>query len=358
MALLIDNEVSAQLLTMRDCLEALEAVFREEGRGEGTGRNKSAIHMPTKDPDRWYRYTSMEGGSRELGVVAVRIKSDVVTWPTMYGMVREQKYTGRPGKFGGLILLFGSETGELLAILNDGWLQHMRVGATYGIGARYQARKGAEVMGLLGSGGMARTYVEAVTQYLPIKRIQVYSPSQEHREAYADEMSEKLGIHIQPVESAEAAVAGADVIASMTDAMNPTITAEMLRPGVHVTAVSNWELHAEAYQKVDRMVTQRDGISDHHYTTPEERRPRRVGGSFHETARMESAIPAERVHRLPDVLLGRAVGRASDDEITYFIGEGTGLQFAAVGARVYELARARGLGQELPSEWFLQDIRT
>ena len=81
MALLIGNDVSSTLLSMTDCLRVLADAFMEEGRGEAAGRNKSSIHVPPARPSEWYRYASMEGASRALRVAAIRIKSDVVSWP-------------------------------------------------------------------------------------------------------------------------------------------------------------------------------------------------------------------------------------------------------------------------------------
>ena len=358
MALLIDNDVSARLLNMSDCVRVLTEAFMEEGRGEATGRNKSSIHVPTSRSNEWYRYASMEGASRALKVAAIRIKSDIVSWPVGKGGVREFKWTGRPGKFGGLILLFSTETGELLSILNDGWLQHLRVGATYAIGTKYQARDNSEVVGLLGTGGMARTYVEALALLRPVKHLQVYSPNKAHLQSYADEMRDKFDLSVEMVELPREAMTGVDIVASMTDSMDPTVHDAMLSPGVHATTVSNWELHPEAYRRVDRMVTYRDGISEHHYTTPEDQRPHGVGGSFSETVKHEFAVRPDHVHKLTDVMHGRAVGRAAPEEVTYFRAQGTGVQFAAVASYTYELARAQGLGRDLPSDWFLQDIRT
>ena len=358
MALLIDNEISSQLMNMGDCLQALTEAFLEEGRGEATGRNKSSIHVPTSRSDEWYRYASMEGASRRLKVAATRIKSDVVSWPKGPGGSREFKWTGRRGKFGGLILLFSTETGELLAILNDGWLQHVRVGATYAIGTKLQAREDAKVVGLLGTGGMARTYIEALSHLGLIKRLQVFSPNEHHLRSYVDEMRDQFDLDVKIASSPQAAMTGVDIVASMTDSMEPTIESGMLAPGIHATTVSNWELHPEAYRRVDRMVTYRDGISEHHYTTPEDIRPYRVGGSYGETAKHESVVARDHIHKLTDVMHGRAQGRKKPEEITYFRAQGTGVQFAAIAAFAYERARERGLGRELPADWFLQDIRT
>ena len=141
MALLINNELAAELLSMQECLAALESVLKEQGRGEAVDRNKSSIHVPTDDSGLWYRYCSMEGASRGFKVAAIRIKSDMISWPEVSGRVRETKYTGRPGLYGGLILLFSTTNGELLAILNDGFIQHLRVAGTYGLGVQVHGSK-------------------------------------------------------------------------------------------------------------------------------------------------------------------------------------------------------------------------
>jgi alanine dehydrogenase len=85
----------------------------------------------------------------------------------------------------GLIYLYSSETLELLAIMADGYLQKMRVAGTTGVGAKYLAREDSRVVGLLGSGGQAETSAWALAAVRPIERIQVFSPSREHRKTFA-----------------------------------------------------------------------------------------------------------------------------------------------------------------------------
>ena len=73
-------------------------------------------------------------------------------------------------------------------------------------------------------------------------------------------------------------------------------------------------------------------------------------------ARIAAVNP--RINAIVDLMAGKSRGRQSPDDITYFINSGTqGLQFAAVAGRVYQLAKERGLGREIPTDWFLQDIR-
>jgi alanine dehydrogenase len=358
LTLLINNEVAAGLLSMHECMEALAVVFKEIGKGEAADRNKSNIHIPTGDPRLWYRYCSMEGGSRSLQMVAIRIKSDMVSWAEVHGRVRETKYTCEPGLYGGIILLFSATNGELLAILNDGFIQHLRVAGTYGLGVQYTARRDARVLGMLGSGTMARLNAEAYCLVRSIKQIKVYSPHPENRNRFAQEMGEKLQIEVIPVDSAEAAARGTDILAAMTDSVDPVINPELLAEGMCLCTVTNAEMSQAAYRHVDRMVSARTSTSDHYFTTGEDQRPRHLGGSNQKVLESESVIPSDRIHQLSNVMLGHAPGRGNDREIVFFQSEGMGTQFAAVAGKIYEKASERGLGQELPRQWFLQNIRT
>lgn len=167
MTLLINNESQAQLLNEDIVIDVLEDAFREEAKGAAVNRNKAVFHVPHSTKDFWYNYVSMEGAIQRFGVVAVRIRSDVNDRRTVFlnGAARnlKGKFAGEPGKYCGLVLLFSSVTGELLAILNDGYIQHLRVAATSAISAKYMSREDSTVLGILGSGGMARSHALALT---------------------------------------------------------------------------------------------------------------------------------------------------------------------------------------------------
>lgn len=355
MPLLIDNEVASKVLSMQDCMEGLESIYKEEGSGSAVNRNKSTIHMPTKDPNLWYRYVSMEGGSQKLGVVALRIKTDMVYWKAVNGAHRELWYTSEIGKYGGLVFLFSAENGELLAILNDGFIQHMRIVGTYAIAAKYISRAETRVVGLLGSGGMARGYLEALSLVRRLTKVKIFSPTRENREKYAREMGDKLQLEVVPVESIEEAAKDVDHLASMTDAIDPIIYPHLLSEGIHLCTVTAHEMSPDAYRRIDRMVAHRTAVSEHLFTARDQR-PRQLGGSYNKTVQWESVVPIRL--SFADVLLGYTSGRGSEKEVTYFLTEGMGTQFVAVASVVYRNAKKQGLGKEIPLEWFLQDIRT
>src|SRR5947209_670328 len=196
MTLIIDNDDVARLLTMEMTIDALEESYLSLASGDAVCRPRIDMRIPTSDPSRNYQWGTMEGGSTR-GYFAIRMKSDVIEERDG----TQGKYAGRPGLFCGLVLLTSIETGEPLALLNDGLLQHMRVGADGAIGVKHMARRDARMVGMLGSGGMARSHVEAFLCARPIERLRVFSPTRAHRERFAAEIRERHGIDAQACET-------------------------------------------------------------------------------------------------------------------------------------------------------------
>src|SRR4030095_10740863 len=215
-------------------MRTLDRAYIELTRQEAVCRPRIDIQIPTRDQEKIYQWGTMEGGSMS-GYFAIRMKSDVIYEHEYLGAITQEKYCLRPGRFCGLILLNSIENGEPLALINDGYLQHMRVGADSGIGAKYMAREDAEVIGMIGSGGMARSHIESFLLARKIKRVQVYSPTKEHREAYAKEISEKYGLEVKTVDNPRDVYKGADIVAGCTDSVVPIVIGKWLEKGTQVT---------------------------------------------------------------------------------------------------------------------------
>ena len=360
--LLINNQEVADLFDMKSCLEALETGYADLLKGDAVYRPRLDVWVPCERPDGYYRWGTMEGASREIGVFAIRMKSDIVHWPD--GKT-EEKYCTRPGTYCGLIMVFSVRNGEPLAILNDGLLQHMRVGGCAGLGAKYLARPDASVVGILGSGGMAGSYLEAFNEVRKIRKVKVYSPTRAHREAYAAEMSRKLGLSVEAVDSPEAVVRGSHIVAACTDSTRVVFDEpEWLEEGAHITCVRACEIGPEVVKRCDLSIK----LGRNTVETMDEGMVRLHGNVGYIAGQPEerSRIPNPEVDNYTggffkyfmDVRAGKIPGRTSPKQVTFFINAGTqGLQFAACAGRVYQLAKEKGVGRELPTEWFLQDIR-
>ena len=123
-------------------------------------RPRIDMYMPCDRPDGYFRWGSMEGAND--GYFAIRMKSDIMTWPRdAAGNWTEDKHCREPGTYCGLIFLISTRNAEPLAFINDGVLQHFRVGGGAAIGVKHLARDDTHTVGMLGSGGMARTFLEA-----------------------------------------------------------------------------------------------------------------------------------------------------------------------------------------------------
>lgn len=370
---MIDNAAVERLISIPDCIQVQEEAFAEIASGRAIQRPRIDVYAPCARDDGYYRWSSMEGVTVRPGAYfAIRMKSDVAYWPKSDdGRVTEKKYSARPGLYCGLVMLFSTEHGGPLALINDGVLQHKRVGAGAGIGAKYLARSNAAIVGMLGSGGMAKEYVRAFAAIRNIELIRVFSPNAANRERFAAEMAAELAIEVRAVSTARLAVAGADIVATCTDSMQPIIDPDWLEPGMHVTNVGPTEIGRDCYARFDVVFRQGDAGGGAHALPPNSRLVREVGQSpiayVAGTEEEMKRLPAPDKQRVgfggdfphvEQLIHGRMPGRTSDDQITFYHNFGhQGLQFACVGGLVYERARAAGLGRELPDEWFLQDVR-
>jgi alanine dehydrogenase len=367
MTLIINNQEVEKVLTMEDTIAALERSYLQLAAGEAVCRPRIDIRIPTSDPARNYQWGTMEGGST-AGYFAIRMKSDIIYETEYNGAVTQEKYCMRPGLYCGLILLTSIENGELLAFINDGYLQHMRVGADGGIGVKYLANQDAEVVGILGSGGMARTHMAAFMHVRKIEKLQVFSPTRENRERFGREMAAKYNIEVKVCNRPEDVYKGAHILAALTDSAVEVTDGTLLEKGTHIVTVGgSGKPDPESLKRVD--VYLRFGDTPAPVGHPElatdaehvgyEARPQqnKFGDGRQSRRKHGNSLPDRRV-TLADLVSGRVKGRTSPDQITYSErGNLQGTQFHAVAGKVYELAKQAGLGREIPTGWFLQDIR-
>ena len=351
MTLLLSNEDVEAALSMPDCLEAMEIAYRDLGSMQGGNGIRSEVLTPTFRDDALYSLLTMSGVIPRFGIGAVRINSDILTWPVSPAGPRRVKVPAAPnGRYAGLVLLFSTHSGEPLAILPDGVVQRMRVGATSGLAAKYLARPDASEVALLGAGWQAGAQAMAICAVRSIERIRCYSPNRERREAFASEMQAKLGIEIVPSATAREAVSGADIVLCATNSMEPVLAAEWLEPGMHVSSLSRLELD-EAWSPRPTWCSSMCATPIPKSSAP----PAPIWRGIRSSEKPRSA--ARSVKRpVPNSPIScwagcRAAVRIATSPCSSTM-PGLGYQFAATGHVIYTKARELGLGRELDTDLF------
>jgi alanine dehydrogenase len=228
----------------------------------------------------------------------------------------------------------------LLALIEADYMGQQRTGAASGVATKYLAKKTARVAGILGTGGQAKTQLEALNTVRLLESAYVYGRDAQRRNKFCDEMSERLGFPVYPVESAEAAVRNAEVISTATTSAYPVLNGDDLPPGVHINAIGANHAHKRELDDlaiakanpvfVDSLAQSKQEAGD--LIIPFEREPQRW----------------QQVHELAELVAGKVPGRTSDSQTTLFKSNGIASWDLAVAIKVYSLAKEKGLGRELP----------
>jgi len=243
-----------------------------------------------------------------------------------------------------MVLAFDASTGLPAAILLDnGYITDLRTGIAGAVAAKHLSRADAAVVAVLGTGSQARHQVLALALVRPVSSVRIWGRRVEMARACADELSADPALHgrcrITAAASAEAAVAGADIVVTVTPSHEPILRAAWLRPGMHITAVGSdqsdkQEVEAAALTKVDLLVA--------------DSRPQclRLGEIHHAVAAgilQEGDIDAE----LGEIVAGLRPGRREASEITVCDLTGIGVQDVAAAHVVLARARIAGLGERI-----------
>lgn len=360
MVLLLSNSDVDQILTMKDTIDALEIVYKELDRGEAVTFPRQDLHVPLaseKEELAAHYLKTMGAASPAFKTAALRFSSDVCTWPLLGEFRRRVKLPVRDGKWLGLILLFSSITGELLAIMPDAYLSRMRVGGTNGLAARHLARKDARRVGIYGSGWQAETQLTALAEVRDLESIKVFSPTPQKRKDFAVKMEKLLQIPVKAVDQPEEAARKVDIIVTATNSRQPFFPARFLSEGVHISCLQRSEIELEAYHRCNVLFINLNSPESNYTSTLFREREKELNMEVRDHPWTYHTFDWDSYPTLGQLVNGKAQGRINDAQITGFINNiGVAAQFAAVGAKVYELARAKGLGRELDSDMFLEDM--
>lgn len=354
MALFLTNEDVRKVLTPEIAIEVIEDVYREIVSGTGVTRTRTQTHIPTSKPGVVLRFKTMDGGISKYGTLGLRVLPDVVVWPKVRDLHRQVYVPPKEAKFLAFDMIFEIDTGELVAIIQDAYLQKMRIAGTHGAAAKHLARENAQTIGLIGSGWLADGILMGVCAVRKTKDIKVFSPTKPNRERFARRVTEQLRIPVRPVESVQEAIQDVDVVVTCTNSIEPVFKGEWLRPGMHLNSVISWEVDDDCFRKSDvTIISLREGRANEgiNYWT------KTVENQIHLEI-FNRQVDWNRYSELGELLLGRVKGRTSDDQSCFFCNNvGFGAQFGALGGKAYQLAKAQGLGKEFPADEWFEEIR-
>lgn len=317
MTLHINEAEVRELLTMPMAIAAVEDISRKQAQGSVTVHPRRRFELPAHG---FFHYMgALDSGS---GYVGMKI------------------YTYMKGKLCFLVPLYSAISGELLALIEANYMGQLRTGAASGVATKYLARKLAKTAAIIGTGGQARTQLEAIHNVRMLDSVFVYGRDAQRRNHFSEEMSERLALNVYPAESAAAAVKNAEIICTATTSPHPVLHGQDLPQGVHINAIGanhahKQELDEAAVSKanlifVDSLAQSQQEAGD--LVIPFAKQPQRWSA----------------VHELADLVAGKTPGRANDAQITLFKSNGIAAWDLAVAEKVYTLAKDKGLGRELP----------
>jgi ornithine cyclodeaminase/alanine dehydrogenase-like protein (mu-crystallin family) len=347
MVLLLTNDDMERIEGLKPArvIAVIEDAYRGLGQGVAVNPPRRRLTTPLPEKGATYWFNNIMGAVPAMDTLALRIDSTAFRLTEVDGLTRKV----RAGDFVGLVMLFNTTSGELEAILHDHFLSTRRVAATGAIGARYLARRDARVLGLFGSGQQAAAQVSAMAATRPLELVRVYSPNPQHRRDFAARMTREVGVEVRAVDDPHAVVAGADIVVTATNSRSPVFDGRWLAPGMHLETIvgtdqsaSGSEIDREAVRRADLIVTNlKEQIQV-------DRQPKLLW------AIGEGLLDWDRIYDLSAVVAGVAPGRTSAEQITLHDNNtGMGIQFAALGSLILDMAREQELGTQLPDELFI-----
>jgi alanine dehydrogenase len=307
-----------QLLTMPMAMDAVEEISRKQADGRVVLHPRRRFELPAGGG--FFHY--MAAMDTEAGFIAMK------------------QYTYVKGVLRFLVPLYEISTGALLAMIEADFLGQQRTGAASGVATKYLARKNARTAAILGTGGQAKTQLEAIAGARELDAVRVYGRDPDRRAKFCAEMSARLSIAVQPARSASEAVCGADIVNTATTSAKPVLDGHDIAEGAHINAIG--ANHAHKRELDDTAISRANVI----FVDSIEQSRQEAGDLI--IPFQQNPEKWDAVHELDQLIAGKVPGRANDKQITLFKSNGIASWDLAVAEKVYTLAKQKNLGRELP----------
>ena len=320
MTLILTAKDIQPLIDMGECVAALDDAFAKWS--DPAVQNFARRRMPVQG-------TRADGRGTAMNVLAGAMPGGDIFGlrTTVYGMDANT------------LALYSAGAGKAIAYMACGPISSTRTGAASGVATKYLARADARTVGIIGAGRTAREQLIALAAVRPLTRVAVYSRAADKRTAFAGEMAKRLNCEVVPADSAEAAVAGSDIVVTATNASEPVAFGAWLTPGMHVNAMGanaldRRELDNAAYLKADLICI------DH-----------RAQGKIEAGALTGLATAGKLawsdIAELGEIASGARPGRTRADQITIYNSLGIGFEDVVYGYHIYQKAKAAGVGRDI-----------
>jgi alanine dehydrogenase len=308
------------LLSPRDCMAAVENVFRLQGQGEIPAPGILGVKAP--------------GGG-------MHVKAGLLPGDRNYLVAKlNANFPGNNAQFGlptiqGVIVVFDAKNGVPLAILDSIDITLKRTAAASAVAAKYLARKDSSVATICGCGQQSRAQLRAALLVLPLTKIYAFDVNKRAATKFSKELSRELKIDIELVRDLASAIQKSDVCITCTTANEFFVRKGDVRPGTFVAAVG---ADAEHKQEIDPAL-----IASAKVVADSLDQSCAIGDVHHAIAHglmRKGDVYAE----LCEIVAGHKIGRDADDEIIVFDSTGVAIEDAVASAAVYERALANGIG--------------
>jgi len=318
MTLHINEAEVRQLLTMPMAIDAVEEISRKQAAGQVILHPRRRFELPA-------------GGGFFHYMAAM---------DTQAGFISMKQYTYVKGVLRFLVPLYEISTGTLLALIEADYMGQQRTGAASGVATKYLARKNARTAAILGTGGQAKTQLEAVAAARKLDSVRVYGRDPDRRAHFCAEMSQRLGVPVHPADSAAEAIRGADIVNTATTSAKPVFDGQDIAEGAHVNAIGANHAHK---RELDDTAVSRAAVI---FVDSIEQSKQEAGDLI--IPFLPQPKRWEAVRELDQLIAGKVPGRIDDKQITLFKSNGIASWDLAVAEKVYALARQKNLGRELP----------
>jgi ornithine cyclodeaminase/alanine dehydrogenase-like protein (mu-crystallin family) len=347
MAILIDFEEveRAGLIRWQEVIETIETALRDIARyGEQINHPRRRLHCPS-----WTRISIHAGAAMPFRLLGMMVHSELPVVVEDGAPLPSQVVKGR-GDY--VYVLYEADTARLAAIIRrrrDQKSVDYRTAASSAVGTKHLMRPNAHSLALFGSSHQARSHLEALARVMELRRVRVFSPNPEHRNAFCADMSRQLSLQIEPVGQPHLAVEGADVVLEASNTAVPVFDGNLLEPGMHVTTIAGSNRELAAQQGVVRKAVDQETLrrSDLVFVILKEQTRQDEQGEIFQEIR-GGRLTWDKVYEIGDLVAGKVKGRTDPSQITFYNNNaGMGAADVTLAALVYKAAREHNIGKEI-----------